>query len=224
MEGNVVVALLHAAWAEYCIFDQSSSVEKTLVLTSNFSDLHPLAQVSEPMKCGLAGLSKAILRRDPLGIGFDEFWGLDLLSRLLRWNPEDRISMVAAFKHAYFTGPYVSDMDGSEHGTEEDLARHNLELIMHDGELFEEVDASSAVALSGDVHSIFLGVHHESSPDKLAVAEPLEASVRRVVLEMPVELEFSCPKCGRRFTGWSSCHAHLVARGHGLRCVYNASR
>ena len=216
---------MHAAWAEYCIFDQPlPSLEETLALNYNFSHLLPLAQVAEPTKCGLASLSKAILRRDPLGVGFDEYWGLDLLSRLLQWKPEDRISMLTAFKHAYFTGPYVSDMDGSEHGTEEELARHHLELFMSDGDLFDESEVSGAVALTGDVHSISLNVHHDATLDNLAIAETLEASVRRVVLATNVELEFTCPKCGRRFADWSSCHAHLTARGHGLRCVYNASR
>jgi serine/threonine protein kinase len=67
-------------------------------------------------ECGLQALRTAILRRDPLGIGFDDYWGLDLISRLLRWNPKERIDLRQAFKHAYFTGSYVSDIDGSEHG------------------------------------------------------------------------------------------------------------
>ena len=222
LQSEFLVALLHAAWAEYCIFDHHLQVEDALTVHYNLTDLHPLAHVSEPIKCGLTGLSKAILRRDPLGIGFDEYWGLDLLSRLLRWNPADRISMLSAFKHAYFTGPYVSDIDGSEHGTEEDLTNHNMELFTNEGYVYEE-PMDSVVALSGDVHGISLNENQDSSVEMFAITESLETTVRRVVLKVIDEMEFKCPLCGRSFTEWSSCHAHLTARRHGVRCIYNSS-
>ena len=44
--------------------------------------------------CGPRELHNAIIRRDPLGLGFEDRWGLDLLSRLLRFDPMKRINMV----------------------------------------------------------------------------------------------------------------------------------
>jgi serine/threonine protein phosphatase PrpC len=35
-------------------------------------------------------------------------------------------------------------------------------------------------------------------------------------------MTFSCPKCGRKFTGsWESCSQHIRTRKHGTRCSYN---
>ena len=53
--------------------------------------LQPMAKQSR--QCGLEDLRQAILRRDPLGTGFTDRWGLDLLSRLLQWEPSKRIKM-----------------------------------------------------------------------------------------------------------------------------------
>ena len=54
--------------------------------------LHPMAKQSRV--CGLEDLRQAILRRDPLGTGISDQWALDLLSRLLKWEPEERITMI----------------------------------------------------------------------------------------------------------------------------------
>ena len=63
--------------------------------------LHPL--VTQSRGCGLEDLRQAILRRDPLGTGIQDRWAIDLIARLLRWEPEERISMVdGAFYHSVF--------------------------------------------------------------------------------------------------------------------------
>jgi serine/threonine protein kinase len=54
--------------------------------------LHPMAKQSRV--CGLEDLRQAILRRDPLGTGISNRWALDLLSRLLKWDPAERITMI----------------------------------------------------------------------------------------------------------------------------------
>ena len=54
--------------------------------------LHPMAKQSRV--CGLEDLRQAILRRDPLGTGISNRWALDLLSRLLKWEPTERITMI----------------------------------------------------------------------------------------------------------------------------------
>ena len=35
--------------------------------------------------------------------------------------------------------------------------------------------------------------------------------------------EFTCPKCGRTFGDWMSCHSHAVGRKHAHFCDYNRS-
>ena len=74
--------------------------------------------------CSVHHLAKAIQRRDPLGIGYSSD-GIDLLHRMLKWKPNDRITLRDALSHAYFVGPYVSSLDGSEHMTAEDLRNHD---------------------------------------------------------------------------------------------------
>jgi hypothetical protein len=44
-------------------------------------------------------------------------WGLHLLSRLLEWDPSQRMTLEEAQHHAYFVGPYVSHVDGAEFAT-----------------------------------------------------------------------------------------------------------
>lgn len=69
-------------------------------------------------RCTLAELGKAVHTRDALDLGFPDQWGLDLLWRLLRWDPMERISVSEALEHAYFVGPYRSRRDGSLHATQ----------------------------------------------------------------------------------------------------------
>ena len=136
--------------------------------------------------CTLDDLRKAVQQRDPLDRGcvcvssvdgcngprnssrmslllidlpsrFNDPWALHLLSRLLRWDPHERISprevrahpyptvtgqqhddnddllttvgpltnTNQALEHAYFRGPYVSGVDGTEHATAQELAAHD---------------------------------------------------------------------------------------------------
>lgn len=91
------------------------------------------SQAKNPGACSLSAneLSKmlvtlrdAITHRDILGIGFHDKWGLDLLVRLLCFNPMERISMKDALSHAYFHGPYVSVYDGLEFATFQELNAH----------------------------------------------------------------------------------------------------
>lgn len=68
--------------------------------------------------------------RDALDLGFPDPWGLDLLWRLLRWDPMERISVSDALEHAYFAGPYRSRRDGSLHATQRYLPQYRT--ISHD--------------------------------------------------------------------------------------------
>lgn len=88
----------------------------TAALDGASSPLGDRAVVDE--RCTLAELGKAVHTRDALDVGFPDQWGLDLLWRLLRWDPMERISVSEALEHAYFSGPYRSRRDGSLHATQ----------------------------------------------------------------------------------------------------------
>lgn len=75
------------------------SLEKALQVSRKY--LKPTVQSSQ---CGLSELERAIQRRDPLGTGYHNREGLHLLSLLLKWNPNERISVRDALSHAYFVG------------------------------------------------------------------------------------------------------------------------
>lgn len=118
-ETNVEIQLrkeiLIRSLAEYCLYtplasDATACLQESSVV-SNYSYSH---------------MKEAILKRDTLlHLGFHDTWGLDLLRRLLAFEPGDRISMQDALKHAYFTGPYVSQVDKSLHGTKADRIRYD---------------------------------------------------------------------------------------------------
>lgn len=81
------------------ILRMTSSLERALQISKKY--LSPTDQTSS---CGILELERALQRRDPLGIGYHNKLGLDLLSRLLKWDPSERISVREALSHAYFAG------------------------------------------------------------------------------------------------------------------------
>ena len=198
-------------------------MEVTPVGPTFHSDLAPVLKAND---CGLGSLSRAILRRDPLGIGFDDYWGLDLLSRLLAWSPEARIDMSTAAKHAFFMGAYVSDLDGSEHATQADLSLHEFNLLKE-----EQLDYHYIVVPTEE-EAVSRDVKHDMNEpllmcamqnDNASLRHCLDASIAAEVTDLEVketrrfisadhQLHFRCPKCGREFTDWKSCNAHMTAR------------
>ena len=123
-----------AALADFCIYVPDNSEPSAEEFSSPDSAPPPSSQrkrnhnrhrfLSSSTACDVHHLAKAIQRRDPLGIGYHAH-GIDLLHRLLKWRPTDRITLQQAMLHAYFVGPYVSTVDGSEHMTAEDMKKHD---------------------------------------------------------------------------------------------------
>jgi hypothetical protein len=79
-----------------------------LIHTHNFNQLNqrnaplfsPLITVAVVHSaCNLGTFNATIQSRDPLGAGFEDVWGLNLLWKLLQWDPEKRISAAEALEH-----------------------------------------------------------------------------------------------------------------------------
>ncbi|XP_038717105.1 uncharacterized protein LOC120010391 isoform X2 [Tripterygium wilfordii] len=58
-------------------------------------------------KCSEEFFSNQIQTKDPLGLGFPDVWALRLVRQLLRWDPEDRLSIDDALQHPYFHPPPI---------------------------------------------------------------------------------------------------------------------
>ncbi|XP_057517560.1 uncharacterized protein LOC130798539 isoform X2 [Amaranthus tricolor] len=56
-------------------------------------------------KCSEEFFSNLIKSRDPLNIGFPNVWAMRLVRQLLRWDPDDRLSVDDALQHPYFKQP-----------------------------------------------------------------------------------------------------------------------
>lgn len=56
-------------------------------------------------KCSEVFFSNLIKSRDPLNIGFPNVWAMRLIRQLLRWDPDDRLSVDDALQHPYFQTP-----------------------------------------------------------------------------------------------------------------------
>ena len=82
----------------------SPTLSDTLIDTPRRSNHHHHSPHSTSHTCTLDTLELAILKRDPMGLGFPDPLGLDLLQRLLRYEPSERIPLSEALDHTYFTG------------------------------------------------------------------------------------------------------------------------
>ncbi|TMW61031.1 hypothetical protein Poli38472_014492 [Pythium oligandrum] len=110
--------LLHVLTHEFCIYQPSSH------------ELHALwnqyALVNDG--CHFGKFNTTIVERDPKHKGLSNRWGLDLMWKLLQWNPSQRISAREALQHAFFQGPYMSTEDGRRFATKHELDLHEAYL------------------------------------------------------------------------------------------------
>ncbi|CAA2974745.1 uncharacterized protein LOC111411818 isoform X2 [Olea europaea var. sylvestris] len=89
------------AFMEMCILITGSSSKLHQNWGSNgHGSISPV-----PWKCSEEFFSYYIKSRDPLKIGFPNIWALRLVRDLLRWNPEDRLTVDDALRHPYFSSP-----------------------------------------------------------------------------------------------------------------------
>ncbi|KDO23455.1 hypothetical protein SPRG_21019 [Saprolegnia parasitica CBS 223.65] len=107
--------LLHV-FTEFCIYEPPSLYR----YHNDYALVHS--------DCNFGTFNKTIQARDPLERGFQDAWGLNLLYKLLQWDPAKRISAIDALEHAYFRGPYVCPESGREFSTRRELEVHEAYL------------------------------------------------------------------------------------------------
>uniref|UniRef100_A0AAV1U655 Uncharacterized protein n=1 Tax=Peronospora matthiolae TaxID=2874970 RepID=A0AAV1U655_9STRA len=106
--------LLHVLTHEFCIFQPAPQQLRSL--------WDKYALVSE--SCHFGRFNQTVIERDPLKRGLEDSWGLDLMWKLLQWNPSERIPAAEALQHAYFQGPYVCRQSGRQFATRQELLLH----------------------------------------------------------------------------------------------------
>lgn len=145
--------------------------------------------------------------------------------------------------HAYFTGPYTSPADGSEHATREEAMSHLRGSVntgashthshmpavristygnQHTGDDFEMIAPDTIPHSDVDFDLIDdvegNGVDDEGTGEVEGVDESGRISFAADVI---TTTNFVCPKCGRNFPGdWAGCHHHVSVRKHGSRCLH----
>eukprot|EP01039_Chlorochromonas_danica_P001208 gene1208-1318_t len=173
--------------------------------------------------CSVNEFGQAILRRDPLGKGFNDKCGLDLLYRLLHFDPMKRINLSEALMHPYFRGPYQNARDCSDHATIPERREPHDEpvppLVQTPSTVIDLVEVK-------DLYPLYLFSHHFNK-----TAEPAGRGLERIdeeassstskIDELIQGIDFMCPKCKRKFSGdWFACQRHLKSRQHGNYCLY----
>lgn len=111
--------LLHVITDEFCIFQPEYSQ------LQHFWNKYALVTRG----CHFGQFNTTILKRDPFHKGFQDSWGLDLIWKLLQWDPKQRISAREALNHAFFVGPYICNETGRAFATNKELSVHQSYLV-----------------------------------------------------------------------------------------------
>lgn len=222
-------------------FITNHAVDRSLLLPSSTSSQESERMVTLQQQCSVREMAEAILRRDPLGIGFGDRWGLDLLVKLLQFDPMKRINMSEAIKHAYFQGAYVSLRDGSLFATADERNHYDkLVSAQMSTSSFSSIpsnqEADNSLSIFTDEFSspslldgqLLFDEEMEVRKEEESAAAELDDSDISFFDELPIDLlidsmVFTCSKCKRKFKGdWQACQQHVISRRHGQQCRYDA--
>jgi serine/threonine protein phosphatase PrpC len=177
--------LFVAALADFCITSPNSNADNEDNRRSR----------RKPAGCTNRDVLAALHRRDPLEIGFYSLLGIDgidLLRKILRWKPEDRLTASQALDHPFLklkpagSGSQSDNCLPSPEGADPMDAASNQQRI--------QSCEFALLAAPDDTAQSF------THTDKFDVGP------------------YVCPGCGRRFDLYNSCLRHAVSRGHGLWC------
>lgn len=201
-------AILMASLADYCIYKHpiiQGDRKRSDEISAIGLGLHTGggAEGALTQQCSEKDFAAAILRRDPLGLGFPDRWGIDLLGRLLAFDPLQRINLSDALVHAYFRGPYLSLYDQSEHATASDRDKYDKLLLP----TLSKYDQAFPLQLLDE-----------------EVASEEDGNVLQNALDEVISnIRFACPACRRSYLGdWAACQRHLATRRHGQQCLYGS--
>lgn len=143
-------------------------------------------------------------------------------------------------------GTYVSSFDNTEHMTQQDMASHDAELILQETLNLDSNDLSQ-YELSQALLNSYDSIIDENDEENLEsfsehfselLTFPTNSSELLfdhhhhqimsddtpsvISSDLTQTMIFSCPKCGRKFTGsWKSCEQHIQSRKHGTSCHYD---
>lgn len=228
---------LLAAWADYCIYDPETHSSKGGESTTNTQDAAPMTSMEDnrheyifpkksPRGCVADQFKRAILKRDPLGQGYHDRWGIDLMKRLLAFEPTARIPLREALEHAFFRGPYHCDIDDTLHATLADMYSYESSVLL------DFIDASPSKlefqALPPTDTDLLPLTHLKVMFPVVDDANVHGLDDNESTTDMPDDpvdqMIFTCPVCRRSFRGdWHACSNHVHARKHGSACTYNTS-
>jgi len=196
----------------------------------------------EHSRCGAEELSAALLRRDPLEIGYDSMLGrdgVDFLSSLLRWDPTDRLTPAQALQHSFLR---KRGSAGCGHGTDASRVNPNND----DSDSYDDAETSEASRQQDKLHAVHMNSISDNllSPlsnfsafklgggyqdlsfsqcSSLPVPSTLSSSSSSPSSQFSMSDKFDfgpyrCPSCNRTFNVYASCLRHATARGHSLWC------
>lgn len=96
-------ALYLSALSQFCIYTPNSGSRDGWYFRDSGEPLHDWTTTLKPT-CSLQDFHDALRARDPLGLGFDSSADslLELIWRLLAWNPSQRMTPAQALLHEYF--------------------------------------------------------------------------------------------------------------------------
>lgn len=107
---------LHVLTHEFCIFQPAPHQLSAL--------WNKYAVVTDG--CHFGRFNASVIERDPLRKGLASPWALDLIWKLLQWDPAKRIPAADALQHAFFQGDeaYKCQMTGRTFATSQELELH----------------------------------------------------------------------------------------------------